>query len=274
MSQLSAAPAGGASVGALLQHWRKARQLSQLGLAGEAGVSPRHLCFVETGRAKPSREMVLLLAEALDVPLRERNALLLAAGFAPEFSESGLDQPELEAVRLALDAMLEQQEPFPAVVMNRGWDIVRANRAGQKLFRFLLEGQPLRDATNVLRLMFHPDGLKPFVTDWPSVAESLLRRVRREALGGVRDEVALGLLREILAYPGMPAGGGGKANQLAPASLPIVPVGFRRDGAEYRFFSAVTTLGTAHDVTAQEIRIECFFPVDRATAALARATLA
>lgn len=274
MSQLSAATAGGASVGALLQHWRKARQLSQLGLAGEAGVSSRHLCFVETGRAKPSREMVLLLAETLDVPLRERNTLLLAAGFAPEFSESGLDEPELEAVRLALDAMLQQQEPFPAVVMNRRWDIVRANRAGQKLFQFLLAGQPLRDATNVLELMLHPDGLKPFVLDWPAVAESLLRRVRREALGGVRDDVAERLLREIEAYPGMPASSDRKGSQLAAGSLPIVPVGFRRDGVEYRFFSAVTTLGTAHDVTAQEIRIECFFPVDPATAERARATLA
>ena len=274
MSQVSPAPSGGASVGALLQHWRKARQLSQLGLAAEAGVSARHLCFVETGRSRPSREMVLLLAETLDVPLRERNTLLLTAGYAPEFVESPLQAPALEAVRLALDAMLAQQEPFPAVVMNRHWDIVLANRAAQRLFDFLLEGQPLRSSSNVLRLMFHPGGLKPFVLDWEAVAESLLRRVRREALGGIKDDVAERLLQEILGFPGVPPALGRKAGNVVPASVPIIPVGFRRGDAQYRFFSAVTTLGTPHDVTAQEIRIECFFPADSASAEHARRTLA
>jgi transcriptional regulator with XRE-family HTH domain len=259
-------------VGALLSHWRKARHMSQLGLANEAGISSRHLCFVETGRSKPSREMVLLLAETLDVPLRERNQLLLAAGFAPEFRESALDAPALEAVRRALDAMLEKHEPFPAVVMNRGWDIVRANRAGQKLFGLLLEGQPLRDAGNVLRLMLHPGGLRPFVLDWPSVAESLLIRVRREALGGFKDEVAARLLREVSSYPDMPADSKRKPGS-APAPAPVVPVAFERGNLRYRFFSAVTTLGTPQDVTAQETRIECFFPADRESAARAEAEL-
>lgn len=273
MSQVPPAAIVASPVGALLAHWRKARHLSQLGLATEAGISSRHLCFVETGRSKPSREMVLLLAETLDVPLRERNALLLAAGFAPEFSESALDAPALEAVRLALDAMLEKHEPFPAVVMNRGWDIVRANRAGQKLFGKLLEGQALRDAGNVLRLMFHPGGLRPFVLDWPSVAESLLVRVRREALGGFKDDVAERMLREVLSYPDMPADFKRKLGG-APAPAPVVPVGFKRGDSQYRFFSAVTTLGTPQDVTAQETRIECFFPADRESAARAEAELA
>lgn len=262
MSQPSASRIAGASIGSLLQQWRRARQLSQLALAAEAGISSRHLCFVETGRAKPSREMVLLLAETLDVPLRERNTLLNAAGFAPEYAESPLDSPALDTVRKALDAMLEKHEPFPAVVMNRHWDIVQANRAAAKLFAFLLEGQPLRDSNNVLRLMFHPDGLKPYVIEWPTVAESLLWRVRREALGGIKDEIAERLLREILAYPGVPSVWSRKAGQIAPTSLPIIPVGFRRAGVEHHFFSAVTTLGTPQDVTAQEVRIECFFPVD------------
>ena len=126
------------SVGALLQHWRNVRNLSQLSLASEAEISPRHLSFVETGRAKPSREMVLLLAAKLDVPLRDRNMLLLAAGFAPAFTESQLDAPELVSVKNALDAILRQQEPFPAVVMNRHWDIVQANRAATRFFGFLL----------------------------------------------------------------------------------------------------------------------------------------
>ena len=272
MSQPGSAGFVTAPVGALLSQWRKARHLSQLGLATEAGISSRHLCFVETGRSKPSREMVLLLAETLDVPLRERNALLLAAGFAPEFSESALDAPALEVVRRALDAMLEKHEPFPAVVMNRGWDIVRANRAGQRLFGLLLEGQPLRDAGNVLRLMFHPGGLRPFVLDWPRVAESLLLRVRREALGGFKDEVAERLLRELASYPDIPPDLRRRLAR-APAPAPVVPVGFHRGDARYRFFSVVTTLGTPQDVTAQELRIECFFPADPESAARAEAEL-
>src|ERR1043166_7455867 len=148
MSQVRAEP-GRASFGALLQHWRKHRHLSQLALATEAEISPRHLCFVETGRSKPSREMVLLLASALDVPLRERNALLLAAGFAPVYSERGLDAPELAAVRAALDAILQHQEPFPAVVMNRHWDVVATNRAAARFFAFLLGAPAAAPRPNV-----------------------------------------------------------------------------------------------------------------------------
>jgi len=217
--------------------------------------------------------MVLLLADTLDVPLRERNTLLLAAGFAPEFVESPLDGPELQAVRRALDAMLAQQEPFPAVVMNRHWDIVRTNLAASRFFAFLLEGQPIRDSGNVLRLMFHPDGLKPYVSNWHAVAESLIRRVHREAVGGIKDRATDDLLREILAYPGVPESWRRNAGHVDPVFVPVIPVAFRRDGREYAFFSTVTTLGTPQDITAQEIRIECFFPADRATAERARADL-
>lgn len=262
------------AVGPLLQYWRKVRQLSQLALASEAGVSSRHLCFVETGRARPSRDMVLLLCNTLDVPLRERNTLLLAAGFAPEFAETPLDAPALQAVRRALDAILAQQEPFPAVVLNPRWDIVKANRAASNLFAFLLEGQqPPREPANVLRLMFHPDAVRPFVANWAAVAEALLRRVHREAVGGVKDEATRALLHEILAYPGVPASLGHKAVSTGSPAVPIIPVGFRKAGREYDFFSTVTTLGTPTDVTAQEIRIECFFPANARTAERARAEL-
>jgi len=265
---------GDGSVGPLLQYWRKARQLSQLALATEAGVSSRHLCFIETGRAKPSREMVLLLSQALDVPLRERNTLLLAAGLAPEFVETALDAPALEAVRGALDAILEQQEPFPAVVMNRYWDIVRTNRAAKRFFGFMLEGQRLRESANVLRLMFHPDGLKPFVSNWDVVAEALLRRVQREAVGGIKDQRTVQLVREILEYPGIPPAFGRQTLAATAAAVPVIPVGFGRAGRHYDFFSTVTTLGTPQDITAQEIRLECFFPANRGTAERARAELA
>ena len=246
-------------VGALVQRWRKARRLSQLGLAAEAAVSLRHLCFIETGRARPSRTMVLRLAEVLEVPLRERNTLLLAAGFAPEYRESALDAPALAAVQGAIDAILAQQEPHPAVVMDRSWDLRHTNAAAERLFAFLLAGhEPVAGPANVLRLMFHPDGVRPHVTNWPEVAQTLVRRVRREALGGMTDERAQRILAEVLAYPDVPAAVAG-ADPLTP-QLPIVPVRFARDGRSFDYFSTVTTLGTPQDVTLQELRIECFFP--------------
>ncbi len=250
------------SIGSLLAYWRKARNLSQLALAHEAGVSPRHVCFVETGRAQPSREMVMLLSEALDVPLRERNALLLAAGFAPRYRETRLDEPDLAPVRAALDAMLRQQEPFPAVVMSRHWDILDANGAARAFFAWLLEGSTVR-SNNVLRLMFDPGAVRPHVQNWRQVAESLLRRVQREALGGVRDEQTDALVRELLALPGVPS----KLAEfdLKAPLLPVIPVSFAKDERRFDFFSTVTTLGTPQDVTAQELRVECFFPANEAT---------
>jgi transcriptional regulator with XRE-family HTH domain len=256
-------------VGPLLQQWRRSRRLSQLSLAAGAGVSVRHLCFVETGRSRPSRDMVLRLAEALDVPLRERNALLLAAGFAPSYRESPLDAPALAAVRGALDAILAQQEPYPAVVMDRGWDIRQVNAAATRFFDFLGAGHAAPPGpANVLRMMFHPDGVRRYVTNWPDVAAALVRRVGRESLGGVTDEAAQRILGEVLAYPGVP--GSLRALDVTAPLLPIVPVSFERDGRRFDFFSTVTTLGTPQDVTLQELRIECFFPAAPATAEEAR----
>jgi transcriptional regulator with XRE-family HTH domain len=269
MTQIRAQPARQPLVGALVQHWRKARHKSQLALATEAEISPRHLCFVETGRAKPSREMILLLASALDVPLRERNAMLLAGGFAPVYAERGLDAPELAAVRGALDAILEQQEPFPAVVMNRQWDIVATNRAAPRFFGFLLGARGRPDPKpNVLRMMLGPKGLRPHVANWDAVAQALVRRVHREAVGGVPDEGTASLLAEILAYPGV-SESWSRAEREVPV-VPIVPVTFRKDRRVFSYFSTVTTLGTPLDITAQELRIECFFPLDADTARAAR----
>jgi transcriptional regulator with XRE-family HTH domain len=274
---MSAAGAGGAgilghmsqtssAVGPLLQYWRHARRKSQLELAHQAGVSPRHLSFLETGRASPSREMVVLLAGALDVPLRERNAMLLAAGFAPLYRESRLEDAELAAARAALEAILRKQEPWPAVVMDRGWDVVTTNRAAERLFAFLLEGAPPGDPArpaNVIRLMFDPAGLRPRVANWQAVAESLVQRMHREAVGGVADAGTHRLLEEALAFPGVPRRW--RRPSLETPSLPVVPVRFERDGRRFDYFSTVTTLGTPQDVTLQELRIECFFPLDEAT---------
>ena len=250
-------------VGSLLQYWRDARGMSQLALAIEADVSPRHVSFVETGRAKPSREMVLQLATALDVPLREQNGLLLAAGYAPIFRESRLDAPELRTVRVALDAILAKQEPYPAVVMNRTWDILTSNAGATRFFGSLLGDAAVQSPPNVVRMMFDPAGLRPFVSNWEAVAESLVRRVQREAVGGVPDEATVQLLADVLAYPGVPE----RWSRPDPDSplVPVIPVVFLKHARTYTFFSAVTTLGTPQDVTLQELRIECFFPMDADT---------
>ena len=268
MTSIQSASAARA-IGPLLQYWRKTRSLSQLALAHEADVSPRHICFLETGRAKPSREMVMLLSNVLDVPLRERNAMLLAAGFAPMYAESQLDAPQLRAVQTALLAILRQQEPFPAVVMNRHWDLVQVNEAARRFFGLLLGERATAGPANVVRLMFDPNGLRPCVSNWEVVAETLLQRVHREAVGGVPDATTDELLADVLAYPGVPKHL--RRLNLAAPSVPVIPICFCKGEHVFNYFSAVTTLGTPQDVTLQEMRIEAFFPADAATERGARA---
>lgn len=251
--------------GALLARWRQLRGKSQLDLANDAEVSPRHVSFVETGRSKPSREMVLTLAAALQVPLRERNALLLAAGYAPVYRETSLDAPELAPARRALELMLRHHEPHPAVVMNRRWDLVMANDAARALFSFLLDGKsPAAGPPNVLRLMFDPAGVRPYVRNWETVAEALVQRVHREAVGGVADDETRAVLAEVLAYEGVPARWAALDPDVALA--PLVPVSFAKGSLAVSYFSAVTTLGTAQDITLQELRVESFIPADAETA--------
>jgi transcriptional regulator with XRE-family HTH domain len=248
-------------VGELLQHWRRRRRMSQLVLAGEAGVTPRHVSFVESGRANPSREMVLTLARALDVPLRERNQLLLAAGFAPMYRETGLDAESMDRMRAALDRVLSHHEPYPAVVLDRHWDVLRANDAASAMFDFLLDGADAGDPPNVVRLMF--GALRPHVANWVQTGEALVQRVHREAVGGVPDVATVRLLDEVLSLPGVPASW--RTPDFVATPLPLVPVDFAKDGVEVSYFSLVTTVGTPHDVTLQELRIESFFPADAAT---------
>ena len=251
--------------GELLRQWRRIRGKSQYALALDARVSPRHVSFVETGRARPSRQMVLTLAATLNVPLRERNALLTAAGFAQIYRESQLDSVELEPARQALDLILRHQEPYPAVVMNRWWDIVSSNDAAQGLFATLLAGAPhSAEPANVVRLVFHPDGLRPWIRNWDEVAGALVQRVHREAVGGVIDERTRALLQEALSHPGVPPTW--HAPDPAMPLHPLVPVHFERDALSMRFFSTVTTLGTPQDLTLEELRVECFFPADADTA--------
>lgn len=270
MTSIPAASRAEASgVGRLIQAWRRLRGKSQMALALQAGISARHLGFLEVGRANPSREMVLLLAGVLDVPLRERNGFLLAAGYAPVYRESGLEAPEMEHARRAVGLILEHQEPYPAVVMDRHWNMLASNAGAARFFGELITLSPDGPRPNVIRLMFDPAGLRPYVANWEVVAEALVQRIHREALGGVPDGATAGLLEEILTYPGVPGRWG--SPDLLSLAKPYVAVQFRKGDLALDFFSTVTTLGTPLDVTLQEIRIECFFPANEETVAGVRA---
>jgi transcriptional regulator with XRE-family HTH domain len=251
------------AVGQLLQHWRQVRRMSQLALATEARVTARHVSFVESGRARPSRDMVLTLAGTLDVPLRERNQLLLAAGYAPLYRETSLDEPEMVPVRAAVDRMLDHHEPYPAVVLDRYWNVTQTNAPAAAMFAFLLAGVDTEEPSNVVRLIFGP--LRPYVSNWDELAPALLQRVHREAVGGVPDPQTRALLDEVLALPDIPERW--RTPDFGSPLVPVVPVRFVRDGVSVHYFSMVTTVGTPQDIAAQEIRLESFFPADDATAA-------
>jgi transcriptional regulator with XRE-family HTH domain len=247
-------------VGALLRDWRQRRRMSQLDLALEAGVSARHVSFVETGRSRPSAEMVVQLAEHLDVPLRDRNALLLAAGYAPAYAQRDLDEPEMGPVRDAIDRVLRGHEPFPAIVVDRHWGLVSANRAVSPLIAGAaphLTAPPV----NVLRLSLHPEGMAPRILNLGEWRAHLLDRLGRQAVVS-GDPALFALHEELAAYPG---GEPGHAPDLEAGAI-AVPLRLRVDGDELAFISTATTFGTATDVTLSELAIESFFPADETTA--------
>ena len=257
-----------AELGDLLRHWRAVRRRSQLDLASEAGTTPRYVSFVETGRARPSRQMVLRLARALGVPLRERNGLLLAAGYAPVYPLAPLDSPQLHRIEVALRSMLAQHEPFPAVVMDRGWNVLRANDGATALFGGLLAPDPMPDPANVLRLMVEPGPVRRSVANWGEVVPALLDRASREAVGGVFDRATaelVGRLREQPDVAALTAGPAGDGDGTPAATVPVIDVRFRLGDVALSFFSVVSTVGTPIDVTTQELRVEAFFPSDEAT---------
>ena len=258
-------PAPATHVGALLREWRTARRLSQLDLALEAGVSSRHLSYVETGKAQPSRDMVARLADTLDMPLRDRNALLMAAGYAPEYPERSLATPELSQIRRAIDLILHAQEPYPAFVLNRRWDVLHANAAAARLAAFLI-GESKHD--NIIRQFFDPNDMRAVVVNWEEVAGDLVRHLHDEIAAVPSDTRVVVLLDEVLRYPGVPASW--RTRQLGAVPTPLLTVHFRKGDTELRFFSTITRFGTARDVTIDELRIECAFPADDATAELCR----
>jgi transcriptional regulator with XRE-family HTH domain len=244
--------------GDLLRQWRQRRRLSQLDLALAADVSSRHLSFVETGRSRPTSDMILRLAEHLDVPLRDRNALLLAGGYAPAYPERGLAAPELQAVRTALQKVLKGHEPYPAVVVNRWWELVEAN-AGIALFTRHVKPELLRPPVNVLRLSLHPDGMAPRIANLPEWRAHLLDRLRRQA-ETAGDARLAELHDELAAYPG------GQSQSPAATDV-VVPLRYRDNSRDLNFLSITAVVGTPIEVTVSELAIEGFYPADAPTAA-------
>ncbi|RZL93639.1 MAG: XRE family transcriptional regulator [Variovorax sp.] len=263
MNTQSTPPTAADPFGTHLRHWRQHRRLSQLDLAHEAQVSTRHLSYVETGRAEPSREMVLRLAERLEVPLRERNALLVAAGYAPMYRQRSLDDPALASARRAVDLVLKGHEPFPALAVDRHWNLVAHNA----LVPLLMAGaapELVAAPINVLRLSLHPDGLAPRIANLAQWRAHLLERLQQQ-IAATGDTVLSALHDELAAYPApnvshdTPAAGGDLAGVVVPFQL-FTP------GGVLSFISTTTIFGTPVDVTLQELAVESFFPADAQTA--------
>jgi transcriptional regulator with XRE-family HTH domain len=255
--------------GRVLRAWRRTRGVSQLDLALAAEGSQRHISFLESGRSRPSREMVLRLATVLDLPLRARNVLLVAAGFAPLYQARELADPALRQVRKALEYMLRQQEPYPALVIDRHWNLRLGNEAAGRLLSWLMAPHGARSLPgpdgplNLLRLLFHPDGVRPWVKNWPEVAGHLVERLHREAIVDGQSEATMALLNELLAYPEVPRAW--QVPNWQALQAPVLTVELAKDDLRLGFFTTMTTLGTPHDITLQELRLECFFPADAAT---------
>lgn len=256
----------GNAFGRLLKDWRGRRGLSQLDLSVAARTTQRHLSFIESGRAVPSRDMVLRLGATLSLPLRQQNALLLAAGYAPVWKERDLSTPDLAAVNSALDYMLAQHEPYPAFVIDRCWNLLRSNRGALNLIKSLTGAAPPPTQDTPINLaiaLLSPDGLRPFIVNWPEVALHFIRGVQADVHADGMPETAA-LLNRLLAFPDVPALSGLATPDEAQA--PVLPIHFHRDGTVLQLFTTIATLGTPRDVTLDEIRIEFFFPIDDSTA--------
>lgn len=259
-------PNGAAQFAGHLKNWRQKRRISQLDLALASGVSQRHVSFLESGRARPSREMVHLLSETLEVPLRERNDWLIAAGFAPAYKGRPLDHPEMAQVLGAVRMMLTNHAPFPAVAIDRAWKIQMANIPFERIITMLGEDIWARvggEHRNVARLFFHREGMRPYIKNWVDIAPLLWHRATREAeaIGG---EDMKELLAELRQHQGPEILHTSEDTRL----LPVLPVELEKDGLHIALFTIISTFGTAQDLNANELRIECFFPANPETEAL------
>lgn len=257
------------SVGELLRSWRQTRGLSQLDVAMHAGFSARHISFIETGRAQPSRDALLAIAESLEVPLRERNRLLTAGGFANVYKETQLAAADMAQVRHVLQFILDRHMPYGALVLDRCSTCLMGNEASGKLLARVADASLLTPNANMLRVVFHPLGVRRYIVNWPDVARVLLDRAERE-LSAARDDAAAALLQEIRGYArdiGKPA-----SRRLQSEDL-LLPVHLKKDAIELRMFSTIMTIGTPQDITLQELRIETFFPADAASESTWRALM-
>lgn len=254
-------------VGAMLREWRTRRRMSQLDLASEAEISQRHLSFVESGRATPSREMVLHLAEQLAIPLRQRNQLLLAAGFAPSFNERSLDDPSLAPAMAAVNLVLKGHEPYPAIAVDRHWNLIAGNASIGPFLEGIADQSLLAPPVNVLRLSLHPRGLAPRILNLNEWRAHLIDRLKRQN-DAVADPVLAGLEKELLSYPGAPQSG--RSPQPDPMAI-AHPLRIWQGDAILSFISTITVFGTPLDVTLSELAIESFFPADEKTGAALRA---
>ncbi len=252
-------------LGGLLRQWRGVRGRSQLDISMDAGISQRQISFIESGRSIPSRSTLMGLAQALEVPLRERNALLLAAGYAPWYSDAAWSSNEMQSIGKALERMLVQHEPYPAIVMDRYWNVFLTNDAAPRFFNCFIDLSARPSPRNLPHLLFDPKGMRPFIANWDSLAKSLIQRIRREVVGHVIDQKTKELLAELLDYPAVPSDC--NAPQMS-SGLPMIPVSFVKDGATMNYFSLITTVGTPQTIAAQELRVECMYPADEETEAL------
>ena len=249
-------------LGGLLRHWRSVRGKSHLDLSLDTGISQKQISFVESGRCVPTRQTLMTLAQTLDVPLRERNILLLAAGYAPVFSESAWDSLEMKSITGALQRILRQHEPFPAVVMDRYWNVLMTNECAPRFFNCFCDMRARASPRNLLHLMFDPTGMRPYIANWDNVAKSLFERVYRESVGRIVDENTKELLATLLTYPDVTIDW---KNPVTMSFVPVIPISFIKHDQVLNYFSMVTTVGTPQTVAAQELRIECMFPADDET---------
>ena len=257
--------------GPMLRTWRRRRGASQLALALQSGVSQRHVSFLESGRARPSREMVVQLSTALDVPLRQRNAMLLAAGFAPAYRESNLAAPELLPVRKAIDHILRQQEPYPAIVIDRLWNLHAGQRGGDGLHGVPVRGPAARHRRRASRptscdWLLDPKALRPKIANWEEVARHLVSTTYAEILADGGEPKALAFIEEIMGFPDVPASF--RKLRFEERPQPVLTLDYVVGGKSLSVFTTIATLGTPQDITLQEVRIECFFPADDRSDAL------
>ena len=255
--------------GQTLKRWRNQRNLSQLDLALISEVSQRHISFLESGRAKPSQNMVLKLAKVLEIPLRQQNVMLSSAGFSPIHTQTDLSSPEMALISKALNFVLTQQEPYPAIVVDRYWNLILSNKAATNLLEAFLPPQKLQNyfcvdgKINLMRVMFDAQGLRPFIVNWEACAGNLLQRVHREAKLSIANDQSNSLFDEIISDPDI-ANLWKSLNQTTENEL-VLSVHLQKNNLDLRFFSTIATLGTSYDITLQELRIECLFPADEVT---------